>query len=85
MSWDYSDLTVDNLESLLAQPATPQAFSDMLCHFSDTANSQAMHDDTKKDAWTHLDQHFDIILQNNGDTTESSTARTRTDPWVEQS
>ncbi len=81
MSWDCSHLTVGNLESLLAQPATPQAWSDMMCYFSDTANSQSVNHDPQQDTWAHLDQHFDIIFQNNEDTTESSTART-TNPWV---
>lgn len=49
-SWDYGGVEVDNLETLLAQPATPQVVSDFLWNFGDAPNTQEynshMQDDT---------------------------------------
>ncbi|RYN51578.1 hypothetical protein AA0119_g11786 [Alternaria tenuissima] len=47
ISWDYNQISMDDIQSLLQQPATPQAVSDLLWHFGDVANQDLIQSQTQ--------------------------------------
>lgn len=51
ISWDYNQLSVDEIQSLLQQPATPQAVSYLLWHFGDAASQDLTQSQTQKMPW----------------------------------
>lgn len=50
-SWDYRHLSMDQIQSLLQQPATPQALSDFLWHFGEGANQDVIQSQTQPFSW----------------------------------
>lgn len=47
ISWDYNQISMDDIQSLLQQQATPQAVSDLLWHFGDVANQDLIQSQTQ--------------------------------------
>ena len=57
ISWDHNQLSIDDIQSLLQQPATPQAVSDLLWHFGDAANRDLTETQTQQMPW-QVDNSF---------------------------
>lgn len=51
ISWDYDQLSMNEIQSLLQQPATPQAVSDLLLHFGDASSQNFTQVLTQQTPW----------------------------------
>ncbi|KAH7109603.1 hypothetical protein B0J11DRAFT_235022 [Dendryphion nanum] len=75
ISWDYNGLTIDDLDSFLAQPATPQAVSNILWNFGDadlsemeqTSSQQSVLQDIQMDIGSDASQdlQLDALISGN--------------------
>lgn len=59
ISWDCNQLSMDEIQSLLQQPATPQAVSDLLWHFGDAASQDLTQGQTQQMPW-QVDNSFPV-------------------------